>query len=294
MFKPKLLVVPVDFSERAGATAKHALAMAKNFGSELIFVHVVPKVPFEYAAFEGGAYTGAFWPKEEELKDSATRTMDTFVEKLAPQVEVEKLVLMGDPTAKIEELTRERGADLVLIPTHGYGTFRRFVLGSVTSKLLHDLDCPVFTGTHISKIPAYDPHPYQRIACAVDLGEQSERVLRWAWDLARACKSEFTVIHAAPSLELGATYGDWFPVDARDVLVKGATERLDKVMAKVGCTGSVYIESAYAVSYVDRMAAESKADVLVIGRSPKEGLLGRLRTHAYAIIRESPCPVISV
>jgi nucleotide-binding universal stress UspA family protein len=294
MFKPKLLIVPVDFSERTMATAEHALAMAKSFGSKLIFVHVVPRVPFEYAAFEGGAYTGAFWPKEEEIEASAQRMMDSFVEKLAPQAQVEKLILMGDPAAKIEELTNDRRADLVLISTHGYGTFRRFVLGSVTAKLLHDLDCPVFTGTHIPEVPAYDPRPYQRIACAVDLGEQSESVLRWAWDLAQACKADFSVIHAAPSLELGATYGDWFPVDARDILVKGATERLTKLMAKVGCQGDVQIDSAPPVTYVSRMTAESRADVLVIGRSPKEGLLGRLRTHAYAIIREAGCPVISV
>jgi nucleotide-binding universal stress UspA family protein len=41
-------------------------------------------------------------------------------------------------------------------------------------------------------------------------------------------------------------------------------------------------------------AEEHRSDLLVIGRSSHSGLAGRLRTHSYAIIREAPCPVISV
>ena len=49
------------------------------------------------------------------------------------------------------------------------------------------------------------------------------------------------------------------------------------------------------VSKVVRSAAEDrKSDLLVIGRAPTSGLPGRLRTNSYAIIREAPCPVISV
>jgi hypothetical protein len=37
-----------------------------------------------------------------------------------------------------------------------------------------------------------------------------------------------------------------------------------------------------------------QADVVIIGRGHVKEPLGRLRTNSYAIIRESPCPVISV
>jgi nucleotide-binding universal stress UspA family protein len=36
------------------------------------------------------------------------------------------------------------------------------------------------------------------------------------------------------------------------------------------------------------------ADVLVVGRGSAAGMFGRLRTNAYSIIRQSPCPVVSV
>jgi nucleotide-binding universal stress UspA family protein len=43
-----------------------------------------------------------------------------------------------------------------------------------------------------------------------------------------------------------------------------------------------------------RAAQAHNADLLVIGRGSAAGLFGRLRTNAYAIIRQSPCPVVSV
>ena len=42
------------------------------------------------------------------------------------------------------------------------------------------------------------------------------------------------------------------------------------------------------------LTGEMKADLLVIGRKAEAGVLGRLEMTAYSIIRQSPCPVVSV
>jgi len=42
------------------------------------------------------------------------------------------------------------------------------------------------------------------------------------------------------------------------------------------------------------VAASRRADLLVIGRGAESGLVGRLRANAYAILRESPCPVATI
>lgn len=294
MFSPKTILVPVDFSDRSNAAAEHANVMAKRFGSNLIFVHVIPRTPYEFATFEGGYYVGATWPKDEELEASTQHLMDRLVEKAASKQEVQEYILRGDPARKIVEFAEDRKADLIIMPTHGYGPFRRFVLGSVTSKVLHDVSCPVFTGAHVPGLHEIHTDPYKRVACAIDLSDDSERVLRWAWDLALACEEDLIVIHAAPSVQFGATYADWFPMDARDLLVQGATERLEKLIDKVGCKAELHVESAHVVPYIREAADDAYADILVIGRKPGEGVLGRLRTHAYALIREAPCPVISV
>ena len=41
-------------------------------------------------------------------------------------------------------------------------------------------------------------------------------------------------------------------------------------------------------------ARQSNADVLIIGRSPQSGVQGRLRDLTYAMVRDSPFPVLSV
>jgi hypothetical protein len=41
-------------------------------------------------------------------------------------------------------------------------------------------------------------------------------------------------------------------------------------------------------------AAETRLALVIVGRSSENGLAGRLRANAYSIIRQSPCPVVSV
>ena len=41
-------------------------------------------------------------------------------------------------------------------------------------------------------------------------------------------------------------------------------------------------------------ALQHGADLVLIGRGALQGTLGRLRTHAYGIIRNAPCPVLSI
>jgi nucleotide-binding universal stress UspA family protein len=294
MLSLKTILVPVDFSERSTHAAEHAVVLSNRFQSKVVLAHVIPPAPFEYAAFDGGAYTGAALHPEKEIQAIAEQRLGVLAEKLRGSQPVETKTLIGDPAKEIERLAQELPADLLMMPTHGYGPFRRFILGSMTSKVLHDVACPVFTGAHIPEVTPFNPEPYKRIACAIDLGTHSEAVLRWAWDFARAYEEDLTIIHAAPLLEVGGAYGDMFPADTRKALVEAARSGIDDLIRRVGCRAQVQVECADPASYVRDVADKSYVDVLIIGRSPNLGLLGRLRTHAYAIIREAPCPVISV
>jgi nucleotide-binding universal stress UspA family protein len=288
------ILVPVDFSDRSIAAAEHAVQLGKKFQARLYFAHFVPPSPYEYAAFDEGFYAASAWPNLEQVRESLERRMDQLIENVKPEGQVERIIGRGDPAREIEALVVEKAIDLAVMPTHGYGPFRRFVLGSVVSKVLHDVKIPVFTGAHVPELTPIDPDPYKRIACAIDLHEHSEEVLRWAWDLAKACQEDLIVIHAAPRVEVGGTYGNWFPPETRDAIEKGAREAVNELLAKVGCKAEVHVRSADPVAYIREKADESYADILVIGRDHQSGPLKGLREHAMAIVREAPCPVISV
>jgi hypothetical protein len=70
----------------------------------------------------------------------------------------------GDPAREITDYAQEQGADLIMMPTHGYRTFRSLLLGSVTAKVLHDAACPVWTGVHVEDSP---PAPAKCRTCAM-------------------------------------------------------------------------------------------------------------------------------
>ncbi|MBI3694891.1 MAG: universal stress protein [Acidobacteria bacterium] len=288
------ILVPIDFSDRSTAAAEHAVALANHFHAGLIFAHVIPPVHAEFAAFEGALYTAGIDSADPENVAERNRQLDCFAKRIGAAAESETVVLKGDPAREIARFVEESPVDLIVMPTHGYGPFRRFVLGSVTAKVLHDVECPVFTGAHVPEPPAGDPEPYHRVAVAVDFGDHSETVLRWAAEFGAEYHAQMALIHAAPSLDISGRGGQYLGPEWRAMLLDSAKERAQRLLEKVGCRAEVYIDTADTHRYVPQAVAQFQANVLVVGRSPHGGLIGRLRTNAYALIRESPCPVVSV
>jgi nucleotide-binding universal stress UspA family protein len=176
------------------------------------------------------------------------------------------------------------------MPTHGYGPFRQFILGSITAKVLHDADCPVWTGVHLEEAPQAEPMPFRNILCAIDLGPQSCKALEWATAMQKEFGARLTVAHAvAASPEAGQGDAHW-----RDEIELAVRDDLTRLQQRFGTEAELVIEPGDPPKVVCDLAQRSQADLLVIGRGSAAGVFGRLRTNAYAIIRQSPCPVVSV
>ena len=128
---------------------------------------------------------------------------DSFFDKSLRHLRVKTLVAHGEAAQKIIECASLNHADLIMIPTQGMGIYRRLILGSTSAKVLHDADCPVWTGVHLEKAPPLEAVACQRILCAVDLKPASARVLDWASHLAEEYQAELTLVHVMPG-ERGA------------------------------------------------------------------------------------------
>jgi nucleotide-binding universal stress UspA family protein len=283
------IVVPVDFSEKSEGAARYAEAMHRRFGSRITLLHVLPPPHYEFGAMEvgGSVLEDLFRNRAEQAKTD----LQEFLANELPEEAVERLLLEGDPAAQIVTVAHERAAGLIVMPTHGYGTFRRFILGSVTAKVLHDADCPVWTGVHLEADTVEAVH-YQRVAVAVDLGPQSERALMWAKRFAESANAELCVIHATPNLEGHA--GEYFDPDWRRHVEAAVREEAAALMARLELEAPLKVDSGETATTVTELAQEWNADVLVIGRGSAAGVFGRLRANAYSIIRQSGCPVVSV
>jgi nucleotide-binding universal stress UspA family protein len=285
------MLLPIDFSERSAGAARYAMALAAQFGSELTILHVLTPLQYEYGALEiGGSMLSELYRSRSE---QATRELEGFLADELTGPHVHRMVFEGDPAAKIVELAhRAPDQTVIIMPTHGYGPFRRFILGSTTAKVLHDADCPVWTGVHLEEAPALASIPFRNILCAVDLGPQSSKTLCWAARLAQEFGAQLHLVHAT-----GASAdapGDDPAVSWQASLHQAAGEELLRLQKFVGMEAALTVEPGEAAKVICSTAGRVHADLLVIGRGSAAGVFGRLRTNAYAIIRESPCPVVSV
>jgi nucleotide-binding universal stress UspA family protein len=71
-------------------------------------------------------------------------------------------------------------------------------------------------------------------------------------------------------------------------------ERVQQLQEKTGIEADVLVESGDPHKVVAAAANRLGSDLVVIGRGVSGTLVGRLRAHAYEIIRLSPCPVVSL
>lgn len=286
------ILVPVEFSPRCRGAVQYAEALSSHFHSEIVLLHVVLPQLSNFSSFEALAYYSAS-DLAREIAEQRTAQLEAFPCSAPDGVPVRRLVLEGDPTQTIVELASAEKCDLIVMPTHGYGPFRRFLLGSVTAKVLHDAICPVWTGPHMERAPDFSSVHFHNIVCAIDLGLHSRLVLCWAAGFAREFGAHLTVVHAIPSssTRLGGFY---FDPDWRTQLTRTAIERISYLKQELGIEGSVAIEAGEPPVVVATVAETMKADLLVIGRGSTPRAHGHLPTNAYAIVRESACPVVTI
>jgi nucleotide-binding universal stress UspA family protein len=257
----KRILFPVDFSAQSIGAARYVQAFAGRFDSELILLNVI-ELP----------HYNDLVPKSPAEKRARLRS---FLASELEYFRVERISAEGDPAENILRIAHDKSVDLIMMPTHGLGAFRKFLLGSVAAKVLHDADCPVWTGSHLDAAPPLEKIELRRLLCAVKFEPHADIVLTCAKEFAAEYRAELTVLHATtPSANL-----------------EHGREKLRKL---AGCDVQTIVEVGEAHQVVSDVARRLSADLLVIGRSPDPGVFGRLRTQAYPIIREAPCPVISV
>ncbi len=278
------ILLPVDFSERSTGAARYARALAGHFGAELILLHVVTPPELEMGAADvSGSMSDELY---RGMGEQAAAELSAFESANLRECAVRRVLLHGNPAGRIVELAHSEKVDAIIMPTHGFGVFRRFVLGSNTARVLHDAECPVWTGVHMERPTPTGPVEFKSVLAGLDLGPQSPKALRWAAALAREYGAKLTVYHATACCpETGGR-----KLDMR----KSAEAELRKLQQTVDVEFELLTGSGEPSLLLCDAAIRAKADVLVIGRGSASGVYGRLRTNAYAIIRQSPCPVVSV
>jgi nucleotide-binding universal stress UspA family protein len=281
----KHILFPLDFSAAGLATIPYVRALANQLHARVTVLSVVPPA----------------WVSPPGLIPPPAGT-DPMALKNALQAHLDKLAIdgletpaalltaLGDPAEKVAEFTRDNAVDLVMIPTHGHGLFRRLLLGSVTSKVLHDVHCPAWTAAHAEKQHAQQVP--RKILCALDGSEKSLALAQWAADFSHQVGATLQLLHVV------RTISDWLSLESEQSLQEElraeSRNRIEGRLKTAGLDLPLRVAVGEIVATITEEARQEGADLIVLGRGAMHETLGRLRTHAHGIIQRSPCPVLSV
>src|SRR5476649_455332 len=183
------ILFPFDFSEQAAQTVPFIKALGCRLNARITLYSVMPPV-FDSAPDALGARTGddsVAW--KQQLQDRLDHALVDGLAGLA----VERVADCGDPAMRAVCFAESHGVDLIMMPTHGLGLFRSLLVGSVTSKVLHDAKCPVWTAAHTETQRAGGLPKV--ILCAIDGTPGTPALLQWAAGFSADCGATLKLLH---------------------------------------------------------------------------------------------------
>jgi nucleotide-binding universal stress UspA family protein len=282
------ILFPVDFSPSSIAMAAYVKRAATLWNAKVSLVHVFD--PSSSNAFE--LYVRPATELAEEHEGIARDKLNSFLAAEFPPAEHPRILASGDAAAGIAEAARKNAIDFIIMPTHA-GAFRRMLLGSTAAKVLNDVDCPVLTSKHAETI-APRPLEHRQWLCAVGFDENSERVFRYCHQLSSQVRGNLTIIHAVQSHDSKSPIQLDTDDKAQSDETRQARDRIAEMQRKVGSQAPVCVAIGSVKEALLEAARRFDADALIIGRAPQSDPQGRIRDLTYAIVRDSPFPVLSI
>jgi nucleotide-binding universal stress UspA family protein len=140
----KRIFCPIDFSDASRAAMELAADLARRFGAELLLLHAYPIPGY---TFPDGSVVAS--PRMmQDLADQAVRHLEEWRadgEKLVGAARVSGETAIGEPATEIVAAAKRRGADLVVMGTHGRTGLEHALMGSIAERVVRRAHCPVLT-----------------------------------------------------------------------------------------------------------------------------------------------------
>lgn len=284
------ILYPVDFSDRCRKVAPYVQAAVKRHGASLTLANFVEIPALWYGTAEAPCAPDL---NIGNLMEAAGEQLKCFAKEFFPDTNAKLLVEEGEAGAAITDMVRELGIDLVMMPTRGRGRFRAALLGSATAKVLHDVHCPVWTAAH-AETPGYPASPeWRKVVCAVDSTPDALRLINCAADMASSYGASVHLVHALPPPP-ATLMEEYLSRDFDEAVKEDARRAITDLQRQAGTNFRLCVEAGDVAPIVAAAADKDQADLILIGRGTLPHFAGRLRTHVYSIVRDAPCPVLSI
>jgi nucleotide-binding universal stress UspA family protein len=285
------ILLPIDFPSALSNVTEQAVYLARHFHSEVILLHVVSPWNYSDAALDESVTLVERGLRSAESRQ-AQRNLHSAQRPETDEIAIRRVVCNGDPAREILRIAKEQNVDLIVMSTRHHGILYRLLIGSVTAKILHDVDCPVWTDAQTNEASPPD-FAIRNVLCAIDLSPHSPHTMTRAAQLSSEFGAQLTFVHVTAGVETYGPGGDYVVPEWKNALVGTATKEIAKIKQDLGIQAEVIIESGHLQTSLNLAAAQSKADLLIVGHPIPAGHLGD-NGSGYSVIRDSLIPVLSL
>jgi nucleotide-binding universal stress UspA family protein len=279
------ILCPVDFSEHSSLALRYAEAFANASRGKLVLIHAVPDLAREISYINGN-YVDTV---REDLKSRAIRKLESYGPKGSPEFEVGRKIGEGDPAETILHIAEETATDLIVMGTHGWSGYERFLLGSVTNKVLHKSLVPVLVvcnPTHDFTRSKTNSVNIGRILCAMELEPSDVKVRDLAFSLAREFESEMYLLHVAREVD----GHDWFEQERASLQKMKELADLEKEYLQ---KKEIIVAAGQPAEQIMYAVERYGIDLLVMGHHGSDrNEYPALGSVARRVVSDSACPVL--
>ena len=292
------ILVPVDFSEPSKTAVNYGLSLALQFNAGLVLAHIVPSSLVSAYTFPTESF--AF---EKDQAESAKTTLPTLVPaECRERVRLGTIVKVGDVRSELLGMIHDENPDLLVMGTHGRNVFERFLLGSLTERMLRKVSVPILTVSHLAptrELHTIGPVPLRHVLYATDLSAGAESGLRFSAELARGAVARLSVVHVFKSLDRIYWAAEAGYIGDEILSMKEDAERRLHSSIPSDLPTTLQVEPVMldgeAYREILNFADEQNVDIIVMNMQSKTALeRAMLGSTAERVIRGAHVPVLSI
>ncbi|HEY7036130.1 MAG TPA: universal stress protein [Thermomicrobiales bacterium] len=290
------IVVPLDGSALAEQALPYALAVGGD-EAELLLVMVVPSIAGqkERLGFDAGSLPVVRPDGEREAQEELLRAATTLLGE-RPNVQIQ--VTAGDPATEILRIADQRGADLIVLASHGRGAIGRVAFGSVADRVAHASPIPVMIVRPQDAAAEPAPVVIHRLVVPLDGSELAAQALPVAEALARQLGVPTVLVRAVDLIEALGPIADALVIPP-EVVADAQTEAQRSLEAAATSLREKGIEAETQIwtgpAFNVLAEAARPGDLVVLCSHGRSGVMRwLLGSVAEKLVRVGPVPVVVV
>ena len=273
------IAIATDFSPWSDRATQHALLIARQFGAAVHFVHVVRRSEFALVP-----------DMMVELDALAQRDCDDLRHRLheansLDSIETRYWNLDGELSEVFGDFIHDHSIDLLVLGTRGRSGISKLLSGSIAQEIFRYVSCPILTVGPLSRRANRQQLDLNRVLFATDLSSGSSAAFPYVLTAAKTWNADIDVLHVCSSQSSGC---------------RGLMEEFASAIEQTAkLEGSPSIRCHLIPGRPSRtvldFAKQNGNTLIVLGLDPHRSLYGGpSRSHAYEIVCQAACPVLSV